>query len=208
MRTRRSARTGLALALLLTSLSLHAAAPAVAQQAALGDPLEQGEPRPSAKDLAESVRLLEPQLRRLEPETRLLEPQIRALQTEEASEGRIEVSTSSDVLFAFGSAELSPPATVIVQEPAERVAGAPPGEVRVVGHTDGIGADADNQLLSEQRAAAVAGVLQARLGPDRPVATEGRGETELVAPETVGGADDPAGRALNRRVTVSFPEPA
>lgn len=88
------------------------------------------------------------------------------------------------------------------------MAGAPPGEVRVVGHTAGIGADADNQLLSEQRAAAVAGVLQARLEPDRPVATEGRGETELVAPETVGGADDPAGRALNRRVPVSFPEPA
>lgn len=208
MTTRRSARTGLALAVLLGSLSLHAAAPAVAQQDSLGDPLEQGESRPSTQDLAASVRLLEPEVRLVEPEIRLLEPQIRALQTEEASEGRIEVSTNSDVLFAFGSAELSPPATAIVQELAERVAGAPSGEVRVVGHTDGIGSDTDNQLLSVQRAAAVADVLRARLGPDRPLVTEGRGEAEPVAPETAGGADDPAGRALNRRVTVSFPGPA
>jgi outer membrane protein OmpA-like peptidoglycan-associated protein len=185
---------------LLTALSVHAAAPSAAQSGPPGDPLEQGEPRPSAQDLAASVRLLE-------PEVRLLEPQVRALQTEQASEGRIEVSTSSDVLFAFGSAELTPPATAIVQELAERAAGAPPGEVLVVGHTDGIGSDADNQVLSEQRAAAVADILRARLGPDRPLVTEGRGETEPVAPETVGGEDDPAGRALNRRVTVSFPEP-
>lgn len=198
--TRRPAQTGLALAVLLIALSVHAATPAAAQQDPPGDPLEQGEPRPSAQDLAASVRLLE-------PEVRLLEPQVRALQTEQASEGRVEVSTSSDVLFAFGSAELTPDATAIVQQLAERTAAAPPGEVGVVGHTDGIGSDADNQVLSEQRAAAVAAVLQTRLGPDRPLVTEGRGETEPVAPETVGGEDDPAGRALNRRVTVSFPEP-
>lgn len=103
------------------------------------------------------------------------------------------------MLFAFGSAELTPEATAIVQQLAERSAAAPPGEVGVVGHTDGIGSDADNRVLSDQRAAAVAAVLQTRLGPDRPLVTEGRGETEPVAPETVGGEDDPAGRALNRR---------
>jgi outer membrane protein OmpA-like peptidoglycan-associated protein len=197
---RRPAQAGLTLALLFIALAVHAAAPAIAQQDLPGDPLEQGEPRPSTQELAASVRLLE-------PEVRLLEPQVRALQTEQSSEGRVEVSTSSDVLFAFGSAELTPEAMAIVQQLAERAAGAPPGEVLVVGHTDGIGSDADNQVLSEQRAAAVAAVLQARLGPDRPLVAEGRGETEPVAPETVGGEDDPAGRALNRRVTVSFPEP-
>ncbi len=36
--------------------------------------------------------------------------------------------------------------------------------------------------------------------------TEGRSSSEPVAPETVSGADDPTGRARNRRVEISFAE--
>jgi outer membrane protein OmpA-like peptidoglycan-associated protein len=43
------------------------------------------------------------------------------------------------------------------------------------------------------------------LAPDFAYEASGKGETEPVAPnETEAGADDEAGRALNRRVTITF----
>ena len=45
--------------------------------------------------------------------------------------------------------------------------------------------------------------LRTALGSDRTVTTSGRAATQPVAPETVNGHDDPAGRALNRRVVIT-----
>ena len=73
----------------------------------------------------------------------------------------------------------------------------------IEGHTDAIGSDADNQALSERRAAAVRGALEAALGSGYQYTSVGFGETRPVAPNTKpDGSDDPDGRALNRRVEI------
>lgn len=118
-------------------------------------------------------------------------------------EGESDFVLSGDVYFDSGSAELLPRATADLRAVAEQVREAGVTDLLVVGHTDTVGSDESNQVLSEDRAASVVAALQPQL-PGVTLTAEGRGETELVAEETTeDGEDDPAGRALNRRVTIS-----
>lgn len=106
---------------------------------------------------------------------------------------------TSDLLFAFDSAELTPAARTGVAEVAATL---PQGAaVAVDGHTDGLGGDEVNLPLSQARAQAVADVLVATR-PDLALTVTGHGSTQPVAQETAGGRDDPTGRALNRRVEL------
>ena len=154
-------------------------------------------PTPSEAELAESIR-------RLDPVVLSLKPVVRNLSTETRKGDRRIVTISSDVLFEFDSAKLTSNAERVVDELARRIAETK-GPVSVVGHTDSIGTDAYNQDLSERRATAVAKALRAVIGNDRPLTVAGRGETQPVAPNEKNGEDNPAGRALNRRVVVTFP---
>ncbi|GIG40778.1 OmpA family protein [Cellulomonas phragmiteti] len=106
------------------------------------------------------------------------------------------------VLFDFDSAQVRPDAAATLDAVAQVLADVP--TARVEGHTDAIASDAYNQDLSERRAAAVAAALTQRgmRGALEPV---GFGETRPVAPNTRDGADDPAGRQLNRRVEIVVP---
>jgi len=88
------------------------------------------------------------------------------------------ISVGSDVLFAFGSAELSPAATAQLAGVNARIASENPVAIRVEGHTDGIGDDAANQTLSAQRAAAVAAVLTAGV----PCSSSGSGSPSRCFP--------------------------
>jgi outer membrane protein OmpA-like peptidoglycan-associated protein len=79
------------------------------------------------------------------------------------------------------------------------------GVVRIEGHTDGKGAAAYNQKLSERRAAAVQKWLAEREGLRVKFATRGFGATKPVAPNAKpDGSDDPDGRQKNRRVEIVF----
>lgn len=110
----------------------------------------------------------------------------------------------SDVLFAFGSAQLSPVAKAALAALRNRVE-AESGSVTVNGHTDSIGDNASNERLSQQRAAAVDQALRAGLGGEFSYADKGHGESEPVAPNTLpDGSDNPDGRAQNRRVEVEI----
>lgn len=170
----------------------------VGAQDEVTDPFDDGSPPPTADELEESVRSLDPEVRRLEPE-------VRELRTEERTGDQTTVTISTDVLFDFDSADLSPSAATVMEDLAARI-GDGAGNVLVVGHTDGIGTREYNQGLSERRADAVAAVLGDRLPVGRNLVTEGRNFSEPVAPETVNGEDDPVGRAQNRRVEISFDE--
>lgn len=118
-------------------------------------------------------------------------------------EGEADFVLAGDVYFDSGSFDLLPRATADLQAVAEQVREAGVTELLVVGHTDTVGSDESNQELSENRAASVVAALQPQL-PGVTLTAEGRGETELIASETTeDGQDDPAGRALNRRVTIS-----
>jgi len=109
----------------------------------------------------------------------------------------------SDVLFAFGSAALSPAAASAIETLSKQVT-ATSGSILIEGHTDPIGDDPANQRLSEQRAASVRDAVAARLGSGFQYRTAGFGETRPIAPNTrPDGTDDPDGRATNRRVELT-----
>jgi outer membrane protein OmpA-like peptidoglycan-associated protein len=116
--------------------------------------------------------------------------------------GQTEFRLPSDVLFAFGSAALSPAAQTALDSLVAQVTGKA-GTVIAQGNTDSIGDDPSNQRLSEQRAGAVSQLLQQRLGADFEYTPVGFGETKPIAPNTnPDGSDNPDGRAQNRRVDV------
>lgn len=116
---------------------------------------------------------------------------------------RTVIRLPSDVLFAFGSAELTPAARQAVAAVDDEIGSGGTGSVTIEGHTDAVGGDADNQGLSERRAAAVRTALEAELGSGFAYTSVGFGESRPVAPNTrPDGSDDPDGRALNRRVEI------
>ena len=120
----------------------------------------------------------------------------------ETTEGAEHVATlASDLLFEFGSATVPPAAAAAV---VTTLADAPSGAtVSVVGHTDSVGEAADNQVLSEERAQAVAAVV-AQARPDLVLDVQGHGESEPVADNGTAEQDNPTGRALNRRVELRY----
>lgn len=121
----------------------------------------------------------------------------------------IVLSVTSDVLFAFDSAELTAPARETLARIAavltEGEGGAVQGTVQVVGHTDAKGPEDYNQRLSEERAASVVTSLTESGVPAARLRAAGRGETEPVTPNQIDGADNPEGRAQNRRVEFVLP---
>jgi outer membrane protein OmpA-like peptidoglycan-associated protein len=113
------------------------------------------------------------------------------------------VVTSRYVLFAFDSDALSPQARREIERMAF-VLNHPRAAARRImleGHTDAIGTEAYNLDLSRRRAEGVAQELMARGVQRDRLTAEGFGKLRPVAPNTLAdGKDNPAGRALNRRV--------
>ena len=111
---------------------------------------------------------------------------------------------SSDVLFAFGSATLRPEASAALNDILMSIRSTYPyPAIRVEGHTDSIGSDAANDVLSLRRADSVRQWLMANGIPPAVITTEGLGKRRPVAPNTLpNGADSPDGRARNRRVEL------
>lgn len=181
-------RRALAIVLLLVSVPVMAGAQA---------------PEPSTAQLARSVIVFDPSR---SVTVFVLDRSVTELRTEEKVATQTVVTISSDVLFDFDSAALTPAAAGTVKALATRVARST-GPVTVVGHTDSVGDEAYNQNLSNQRAQAVGETLRAALPAGAQVTTEGRGAREPVAANTEGGKDNPAGRAQNRRVSISFTPP-
>lgn len=110
----------------------------------------------------------------------------------------IQFSLSGSVLFDTGKFDLKPEALAELNELAAKLAAYSSGRVVVEGHTDSVGTNADNQVLSENRAQAVANYLQAR--PELAAfsfAAEGYGESRPTATN-----DTEEGRAQNRRVDI------
>ena len=107
------------------------------------------------------------------------------------------VLTLSDVLFAFGKADLSAGAVRNVDKLASFLEKHPERNVLIEGHTDSIGSDQFNLVLSQRRADAVKDVLLTKgVSPDRML-TKGYGKQFPVASN-----ETDSGRQLNRRVEV------
>jgi outer membrane protein OmpA-like peptidoglycan-associated protein len=111
------------------------------------------------------------------------------------------LTVQNDVLFDFDRAALRPEAAEALGRVKEMIERRRPRAVRVVGHTDAIGSEAYNDDLSLRRARSVERWLDSH-GTVPPIAVEGRGEREPVAPNAVEGRDNPEGRQKNRRVEI------
>jgi outer membrane protein OmpA-like peptidoglycan-associated protein len=120
------------------------------------------------------------------------------------------VVVSASTLFDYGSHDLrSGGEDALAAELGDRPTQADLTQpFTVEGHTDSKGSEGFNQGLSERRAATVVEVLERRY-PNLAghLAPTGLGETRPIAPNDVGGVDNPAGRAQNRRVELRFSAP-
>ena len=118
-------------------------------------------------------------------------------------EGNKRVALDTDVLFAFGSAALTPSAGKALEDAATVLRQQPSRRVGVYGHTDSKGETAFNQTLSQRRAHTVRDALGSRLGTGWTFEVKGFGESQPVAPETASGAPYATGAARNRRVELT-----
>ena len=103
----------------------------------------------------------------------------------------------SDIMFDFDSAAIKPGSDHALDEIAEFLINQEGSELKVEGHTDSLGTDGYNLVLSRDRAAAVRNALVARGVPRDRIDMTGYGEDYPVASN-----DSPSGRQLNRRVEI------
>ena len=99
-----------------------------------------------------------------------------------------------NVLFATGSAELLPESTAELRKLRGLLREYPDLRIRLQGHTDDVGEEADNLDLSERRAAAVRDYLSAEGVDPARLSAVGFGESRPLVTGT-----DPESRRLNRR---------
>ncbi len=112
------------------------------------------------------------------------------------------ISLSTDVLFAFDSAEINPEFTAEIDAAADLLLANPDVTVRIDGHTDNIGTLEYNQGLSERRAEAVASYLE-----DAGVARDRMTVAGFSFTQPIASNDTAEGRALNRRVEIDLIDP-
>lgn len=130
-----------------------------------------------------------------------------ALSIREGEDGEADAMVMlSDVLFDFGDDALAPEALDVLAGVASSLEGVP--LIRIKGHTDAIGTEEANRALGQRRADNVRDWLVANTNLTADMITSiGVGEADPIAENALAnGEDNPAGRALNRRVEFSLPD--
>lgn len=108
------------------------------------------------------------------------------------------ITLSGEVLFASGKTDLLPIAQSRLDKVAEVLQQQSDDKKIVVeGHTDSVGADADNMKLSQKRADSVRTYLVTRGVKSERISALGKGESTPIADNKT-----PEGRANNRRVEI------
>jgi OmpA-OmpF porin, OOP family len=107
------------------------------------------------------------------------------------------VVLSSEVTFAFDSAEIRPGAHQTLQDVATTLRDNPDLRVRIEGHTDSVGSPQYNVGLSQRRADSVRDFLVSQGIAEDRMTTRGYGEERPVATN-----ETDEGRAQNRRVEI------
>jgi outer membrane protein OmpA-like peptidoglycan-associated protein len=115
------------------------------------------------------------------------------------SNGVAKAQLNERFLFDLGKSELKPEAESQLLNIAKLLIFNPNAKLKIEGHTDNKGSAKANQLLSENRANAVANALKAMGIPETIVIeTIGFGREKPVAPNT-----NEEGKAQNRRVEIA-----
>lgn len=105
------------------------------------------------------------------------------------------------VHFEFDSAKLTPEAYEVLDKVAESLRYYPDLEITIAGHTDSIGTEAYNQILSQLRAESVMNYLVSHGADPSTLKAIGYSEEHPIAPN-----DTKEGRAKNRRVELMTPK--
>jgi outer membrane protein OmpA-like peptidoglycan-associated protein len=135
-----------------------------------------------------------------ERNSRELQKQIDELQAKVTERGL--VLTLGDMLFTSGTAELGAVESTNLGKLAAFLNKHPERTAVIEGHTDNIGNDTFNQVLSQRRADAVQSYLVAREGiSSSRLTAAGKGESSPIADNAT-----PKGRQQNRRVEVIIAE--
>ena len=109
------------------------------------------------------------------------------------AEGKI---STNGILFDTGSANIKPESMGIIRQIYQVLQQDPSINLKIVGHTDSDGSDANNMTLSKKRAESVKNALVSVYGVDSGrLSTDGKGESEPVSDN-----NSPEGKAQNRRV--------
>jgi putative exosortase-associated protein (TIGR04073 family) len=115
----------------------------------------------------------------------------------ERRSGALVVRFPDDLLFPVGSAQLSKPATVRLQEVARVLRNTPKAQILIAGYTDSTGGESYNQELSRKRAEAVRTYLVRQGVGSQRIELAGYGDASPVASN-----DTSLGRMSNRRVEI------
>lgn len=121
---------------------------------------------------------------------------VEGAQVERVGEG-IRVVFDSGILFSTASSTLTPASRYNIEKLSKILNRYDDTNVVIEGHTDSIGAESTNQLLSERRAESVGSLLRAYGVSGSRISSVGYGETRPVATN-----ETESGRRLNRRVEV------
>ncbi len=116
-------------------------------------------------------------------------------------------NTFSDANFAFGSDEFKPgEQCILYADSVKTFLDANPSMVlTITGHTDSIGVETKNLNLGLRRAKNAAAYFR-ELGVKSEIVATTKGEEMPVAPNSIGGKDNPDGRQKNRRVNFKLEE--
>jgi outer membrane protein OmpA-like peptidoglycan-associated protein len=116
-------------------------------------------------------------------------------------------NTFSDANFAFASDAFKPGEQCIAYADSVKLfLDANPAMVlTITGHTDSIGPDKINLNLGLRRAKNAAAYFR-ELGVKAEIVSSTKGEEAPVAPNSIGGVDNPEGRQKNRRVNFKLEE--
>jgi outer membrane protein OmpA-like peptidoglycan-associated protein len=120
-----------------------------------------------------------------------------AIELERVRDDLLKLTLANEISFDFDSAAIKPTFRPTLQKLADVLRKYDRNDITVIGHTDSVGSDSYNQLLSERRAVAVRDQLTVLGVPSSRLRAFGRGEFE---PRADNGTE--SGRQLNRRVEI------
>jgi outer membrane protein OmpA-like peptidoglycan-associated protein/tetratricopeptide (TPR) repeat protein len=104
-----------------------------------------------------------------------------------------------NIFFKSGSAELLPESNTEIELLVKLLVGKPNFKIKISGHTDDVGEEKDNLILSQNRTLSVANALIARKIDFSRIVTEGFGEQKPIASNNT-----EEGRQLNRRTEYTL----
>jgi outer membrane protein OmpA-like peptidoglycan-associated protein len=103
------------------------------------------------------------------------------------------------LFFVSAMTQLTPQSRESLEQVREKIRSFPAAQVTVIGHTDRVGSDAENDALSLRRAGTVREMLVQIGIPRAAIEVVGRGEREPLVPTADGVSEE-----MNRRVEIKL----